>query len=154
VVATPEPAPINTGPASGLLGFLNSYPNPFLRFSASTNPSPTGSTKSSPRLGATRKVTSTSVATISLNEPSPSSLSRVRGQLYPLSTIIIVALISFLVGSLLRSLLSPADFIYVATDLRETEGQFKTGWREIRRLLEIRYIAAGWDFQVAVVRRH
>ncbi|KAJ2930041.1 hypothetical protein H1R20_g7047, partial [Candolleomyces eurysporus] len=28
------------------------------------------------------------------------------------------------------------------------------GWREIRRLLEIKYILGGWDFQVAAVRRH
>jgi hypothetical protein len=66
---------------------------------------------------------------------------------------IIVALISFLVGSLLRSLLSPADFIYVAPDLKEAEGG-QTGWREIKRLLEVKYIFGGWDFQVALVRRH
>ena len=66
---------------------------------------------------------------------------------------IIVALISFLVGSLLRSLLSPADFIYVAPDLKEAGGG-QTGWREIKRLLEVKYIFGGWDFQVALVRRH
>jgi hypothetical protein len=62
-------------------------------------------------------------------------------------------LIAFLLGSLLRSLISPADFIYVATDVKDTEAM-SSGWREIKRLLEVKYIVGGWDFQIAVVRRH
>ena len=74
---------------------------------------------------------------------------------YPLSTVILVGLIAFLIGSLLRSLLSPADFIYVVTDVGEAETANSVGgWREIRRLLELKYFVGGWDFQVAVVRRH
>jgi len=65
---------------------------------------------------------------------------------------IIIALIAFLIGSLLRSLLSPADFIYVVTDLQGVE--HTTGWREIKRLVEVKYIFGGWDFQIAMVRRH
>lgn len=73
---------------------------------------------------------------------------------YPLTTVLLVGLIAFLIGSLLRSLLSPADFIYVVTDIREAEEANNVGgWREIRRLLEIKYLVGGWDFQVAVVRR-
>ncbi|RXW24854.1 hypothetical protein EST38_g1025 [Candolleomyces aberdarensis] len=95
-------------------------------------------------------------------EPSPSSgavqVQSVQKGLYPLSTVIIVALIAFLIGSLLRSLLSPADFIYVVSNVQEAEEANKVtaggGWREIRRLLEIKYILGGWDFQVAAVRRH
>jgi len=69
--------------------------------------------------------------------------------------VLFVALIAFLIGSLLRSLLSPADFIYVATDIGEAEDAGEViGWREIRRLLEIKYVLGGWDFQVAAVRRH
>jgi hypothetical protein len=72
-----------------------------------------------------------------------------------MSTVLVVALIAFLIGSLLRSLLSPADFIYVVTDLRDAEeANSVAGWREIRRLLEVKYVVGGWDFQVAVVRRH
>ena len=56
------------------------------------------------------------------------------GRAYPLSTVVVVALIAFLVGSLLRSLLSPADFIYVVTDEKEI-GSVDAGWREIKRLL-------------------
>lgn len=73
--------------------------------------------------------------------------------LYPLSTVIIVSFIAFLLGSLLRSLLSPADFIYVLQDA-PTDAEESTGWREIRRLLEVKYLVGGWDFQIAVVRRH
>ncbi|KAF8997878.1 hypothetical protein BDQ17DRAFT_1400949 [Cyathus striatus] len=69
----------------------------------------------------------------------------------PLSTLVVVALIAFLIGSLLRSLISPADFVYVDRGGGSMEGG--SGWREMRRLLEVKYIVGGWDFQVAVVRR-
>ena len=84
---------------------------------------------------------------------------------YSISTLIAAILIAFLLGSLLRSLLSPADFIYVVTDLPDAPdgvtrapsgglGLVESGWREIKRLVEIKYIVGGWDFQIAVVRRH
>lgn len=50
-------------------------------------------------------------------------------------------------GSLLRSLLSPADFIYVVTDEQEVGS-------EMKRLLEFKYVLGGCDFQITVVRRH
>lgn len=74
-------------------------------------------------------------------------------QEYPLRAVILIALIAFLLGSLLRSLLSPSDFIYVVTDVGSME-QVEGGWREIRRLVEVKYLVGGWDFQIAVVRRH
>lgn len=81
--------------------------------------------------------------------------NKVAQRLYPMSTVLVAALIAFLIGSLLRSLLSPADFIYVVTDLRDAEEANNVGgWREIRRLLEVKYLVGGWDFQIAVVRRH
>jgi hypothetical protein len=67
---------------------------------------------------------------------------------YPLRTVILVAIISFLVGSLLRSLLSPADFIYMSE-----ENDDGGPWREVKRLVELKYVLGGWDFVVAVVRR-
>jgi len=74
---------------------------------------------------------------------------------YAFSTLVFVGLIAFLIGSLLRSLLSPADFIYVVGDRNDIrEAQFGGEWREIRRLLEIKYLFGGWDFQIAVVQRH
>ena len=74
----------------------------------------------------------------------------------PLSSVIVIALISFLLGSLLRSLLSPADFVYIARDVQDMHefGDEHGGWRELRRLMELRYIFGSWDFVVAVVRRH
>lgn len=72
-----------------------------------------------------------------------------------MSTVLVVAVIAFLIGSLLRSLLSPADFIYVVTDLKDAEeANNGVGWREMRRLVEMKYVVGGWDLQVAVVRRH
>jgi hypothetical protein len=70
-----------------------------------------------------------------------------------MSTVLIIALIAFLIGSLFRSLLSPADFIYVVRELGE-DGEAKD-WRlrEIRRLIEVKYIAWGYDVHIALVRR-
>ncbi len=49
-------------------------------------------------------------------------------------------------------MLSPADFVYVVSDLKDAE-DVSSGWREIKRLLEVKYLVGGWDFQVALVRR-
>jgi hypothetical protein len=82
--------------------------------------------------------------------PQPMALGTRR---FTLWAVIVIGLISFLIGSLLRSLLSPADFIYVVPDLKEA-GEMSGGWREVKRLVEVKYIVGGWDFQIAVVRRH
>jgi hypothetical protein len=68
------------------------------------------------------------------------------------SRLIVVAVIAFLLGSLLRSLISPADFVYIGEARPETEGG--GGWRELRRLVEVKYVFGGWDLQIAAVRRH
>ncbi|KAG8221133.1 hypothetical protein J3R82DRAFT_2667 [Butyriboletus roseoflavus] len=160
VVQTPAP----TASSGGLLGFLNAYPNPLARWTTSSKtqspirpPSLASSRRSSGTIPKVpggliedetriRETTSTASTTTSI-PTSPSS------KMYPLSIILVVALIAFLIGSLLRSLLSPADFIYVVTDIKDAE-EVSTGWREIRRLVEVKYIVGGWDFQIAVVRRH
>ncbi len=77
----------------------------------------------------------------------------VRDAAYPLSTVVIVALISFLLGSLLRSLLTPAEFVAPYHSGGEVS-RSEEGWREIKRLVEIKYLVGGWDLVVAVVRRH
>jgi hypothetical protein len=69
------------------------------------------------------------------------------------ATVIIVAIIAFLVGSLLRSLISPADFIYMGSSKSPSEHPDADGWRQVKRLVEIKYGWWGWDFVVAVVRR-
>lgn len=159
---TPTPTTVTSG---GLLGFLNVYPNPLALWTMSAKghsqvrpPSLASSRRSSGTLpkvpgglieGETRE-TETAPTALSMTTTMPTSPSP---KLYPLSIILVVALIAFLIGSLLRSLLSPADFIYVVTDIKDAE-EVSTGWREIRRLLEVKYIVGGWDFQIAVVRRH
>ncbi|SCZ93898.1 BZ3500_MvSof-1268-A1-R1_Chr6-3g08965 [Microbotryum saponariae] len=83
---------------------------------------------------------------------------------YSLSFVLVVAIISFLLGSLLRSLLTPADYIIYRP--AEAEGQqveralmqaFDTErrWREARRLIEIRLFPRlfNWDYIVAAVKR-
>ncbi|EGN96898.1 hypothetical protein SERLA73DRAFT_75747 [Serpula lacrymans var. lacrymans S7.3] len=148
------------------LSFLNSYP---LSRLASSAPWASATVATVVAVAPSSVVSTPSGSSLSGNsaklpeplgdadQPAPSvSLSGVRSAVstsYPLSTVIIIALIAFLIGSLLRSLLSPADFIYVATDIKEAE-EAGAGWREIRRLLEVKYIVGGWDFQIAVVRRH
>ena len=153
----------SSGPG-GLLGFFQMYHNPLTRF-----------TGASSATGANGTTSGTVVVGVSLpgglpdgvshSEPRETISGNASGTTitmgmhhrreYPLSTVILVGLIAFLIGSLLRSLLSPADFIYVVTDVGEAETANSVGgWREIRRLLELKYFVGGWDFQVAVVRRH
>ncbi|THH28692.1 hypothetical protein EUX98_g5497 [Antrodiella citrinella] len=171
-VADNEPRSPDTT-TSGILRFLNSYPNPLLRFSSSSSRQVPGAltSASSPALvGSQQRVLSSSslssekskakerdaASSTSLIAEGVAFMSKTRvvQQMYPLRTLIIAALIGFLLGSLLRSLISPADFIYVSTDMKDVESTAASGWREIRRLVEIKYILGGWDFQIAVVRRH
>ncbi|SCV67425.1 BQ2448_5036 [Microbotryum intermedium] len=83
---------------------------------------------------------------------------------YSLSCVLVVAIISFLLGSLLRSLLTPADYIIYRP--ADAEGQhveralmqaFDTErpWREARRLIEVRLFPRlfNWDYIVAAVKR-
>lgn len=142
---------------SGLLRFLNSYPNPLTRFTAPggrARPllrSLSGSTAASaPTPGGSSSSSKDDVETTAHGATATLSAGRATAPTYPLSTVIVVALIAFLIGSLLRSMLSPADFVYVVGDAKDVE---QAGWREIRRLFELKYIVGGWDFQVALVRR-
>ena len=100
---------------------------------------------------------------LSIQQTTTALADRMCAPRFSISTLVAAVLIAFLIGSLLRSLLSPADFIYVVTDLRDVPGytespggvgRIEPGWREIKRLLEVKYLFGGWDFQVAVVRRH
>ncbi|EMD39336.1 hypothetical protein CERSUDRAFT_112974 [Gelatoporia subvermispora B] len=163
IAATPEPSPeasesgpqvapapaepqAGDSPAAGLLRFFNGYPNTLLRLAGPMQRSVSGS-GSTPEARVGGAETKTAVAV----REAAGARRAWRG--YPLSTVLVIALIAFLIGSLLRSLVSPADFVYVVTDPRDAETE-KAGWREVRRLLELKYIVGGWDFQVAVVRRH
>lgn len=155
---------------NGFMRFFNAYPNPLTRFAA---PGAVGKSG----VPILRSLSGSTVASAQMKdapEGSGSGLEQLAGLSstsggagpsgarsqssrrcsYPLSTVVIIALIAFLVGSLLRSMLSPADFVYVVSDLKDVSEDMSAGWREIRRLLEVKYIIGGWDFQVALVRRH
>ena len=78
---------------------------------------------------------------------------------YPLSVLLLVALIAFLFGSLLRSLLTPADFILYPRPEGEVDMNLLAAlephrrWRQARRLLEIRLPFLRFDLMIASVRR-
>lgn len=182
-----------TSSGQGFFGLLNSYQNQLLRLAsintgtksteANADVQDKASTEGIPdsQLSDSRTQDSSGTAekagdnqaevSATVTQPTSSLCRSLEPRRFTLSTLIAVALIAFLLGSLLRSLLSPADFIYVVRDLKEAEGivplnggggeergkmpnAIETGWREIRRLLEVKYLVGGWDFQVAVVRRH
>ena len=148
--------------SGGLLGLWQIYgTNPLTRLAGGVGGTSVGGALVPGGLSDMKSITAnfgnSEVSTSDGNDKAQENESRGGGdtaKLYPLTTVLLVGLIAFLIGSLLRSLLSPADFIYVVTDLREAEEANNVGgWREIRRLLEIKYLVGGWDFQVAVVRR-
>lgn len=149
----------------GFLGFLQGYPIPLTRFASgsisngknghkATNTGTSSASNASPA-GRGKSVSASSTDVVPGALVDLAAVASTIPKTYPLSTVVIVALIAFLIGSLLRSLLSPADFIYVVKDLREAEDAGVVGgWREIRRLFEMKYVLGGWDFQIAAVRRH
>lgn len=110
-----------------------------------------------------------SVATVAAQATAP-ALAASTAPRYSLTFVLIVAVIAFLLGSLLRSLLTPADyFIYPESFLSDTAtsaaDKYKMEraimqaidpsrrWREARRLFEIRsFFFSKWDLIVAVVR--
>lgn len=79
---------------------------------------------------------------------------------YTTRHLVMTALIFFLLGSLLRSLLSPADF-FIVPDASTTETRLlnliaqRGQWREARRLLELRWplLSHRWALIVATVRQ-
>lgn len=133
-----------TVPTSSLLRFLNVYPSAFFRRGSRT-------------IDFSNKSSSPGSASPSQNDSTAPSLAvkiDVREtRLYPLSTVLIIGLISFLFGSLLRSLLTPADFVFISQDLNDLEDG-RGHWREIKRLVEFKYAIGGWDFLIGIVRRH
>ncbi|KAI5123211.1 hypothetical protein M0805_003977 [Coniferiporia weirii] len=179
----PDTLPADTD--RGFFGFLTSYQNSLsssLRFVSGVStptqivpkaPGAFPSPAPTPPLGGGDPLSESTSSSPAVPPPSSgltaaSALAVVRSATVPrfsISTLIAAMMIAFLLGSLLRSLLSPADFIYVVTDLGDVPdgvtrapggglGAVEPGWREIKRLVEMKYIVGGWDFQIAVVRRH
>ncbi|KAG6811308.1 hypothetical protein H0H92_008065 [Tricholoma furcatifolium] len=157
----------------GLLGFLHAYNNPLITRFTSANANASTSTTTTNDTATDNNSTSTG-STNSDGPPStaegvprtkesgspklPGGLGETeagtttgtmaRGRQFGMSSVLVVALIAFLIGSLLRSLISPADFVYFVSDGKEAEKG--SGWREIRRLFELKSVVGGWDLQVAV----
>lgn len=137
-------------PTSGLWNFFNMYPSAlFKRGSLTVDISPNNLKSRSSTLCGSESPSRSSSSITSVGMKTDVMNTR----LYPLSTVLIIGLISFLFGSLLRSLLTPADFIYISEDLSELDDGHG-GWREIKRLVEFKYAIGGWDFLIGIVRRH
>ncbi|KIY63378.1 hypothetical protein CYLTODRAFT_458158 [Cylindrobasidium torrendii FP15055 ss-10] len=156
----PSPSP-PTPTGSGIFSFFQNYQSSLSRLSLAgpvTLPQLPGLkgivsvAEEKPRL----RITDGKTPTAPTRPSTPTSTMVAPGQrMYPLSSLILTALIAFLIGSLIRSLVTPADFIYVVRDLSEVEETSNfNGWRELKRLFEVKYVLGGWDFQIAVVRRH
>ena len=79
---------------------------------------------------------------------------------YRLSFVLLVAAMSFLIGSLLRSLLSPGDYVFFTRSLDNVEGAMlelldpKRTWKYAVRLFEVPIPGLGRDLITAVVERH
>lgn len=163
LVVQPDIANVASG---GLLGLFNSYSAPLSRFTSTAawksnkgppSPSPSTSRRTS---GSLLKLPSFPGGMSDSDSPSTTAKAAAPAILTPmfsLPMLLLVAVMSFLAGSLLRSLLSPAEFVYIISDLQghiDNGGCIDNGWREMKRLFEMKYIAGGWDFQVALIQRH
>jgi hypothetical protein len=83
-----------------------------------------------------------------VDAPSRPPLLELQGARYSFATLLVIALVAFLFGSLLRSLLSPTDYIYTPTQVED--GQ--QGWRQISRLLEINFPLVHMGLIIGVIR--
>ncbi|KIY53618.1 hypothetical protein FISHEDRAFT_55052 [Fistulina hepatica ATCC 64428] len=152
-------------PNSSRRGLFSFLPTPILEWTTNgSSPSPSPGPPSRRVPGAfhhsSPPTPSSGVATPDDQHPASTTVLQ-RPRTYTMSSLILVALMAFLMGSLLRSLLSPADYIYIAADVeraaadlgQEGGGQSLdfTGWREIKRLIELKYIFGGYDLQVALI---
>ncbi|POY74273.1 hypothetical protein BMF94_2711 [Rhodotorula taiwanensis] len=108
-----------------------------------------------------RLTTNMLASTVDVTETSATGVVAVR-RTYTLSFVLVVAIIAFLIGSLLRSLLTPADYIIYRPESAVEHSQVEHAllsaldvnrrWREARRLLELRGLF-GWDLMLAAVKR-
>ncbi|GAA5924753.1 hypothetical protein JCM3775_005461 [Rhodotorula graminis] len=116
-------------------------------------------------LGTYQRLGSTIMATtVDVTETSPTGAVAVR-RTFTLSFVLLVAIISFLIGSLLRSLLTPADYIIYRPESASQHAAVEHAllqavdphrrWRTAKRLFELRtgWSGSSWDVIVAAVRR-
>ncbi|GAA5849765.1 hypothetical protein JCM8547_000556 [Rhodosporidiobolus lusitaniae] len=142
--ASSADSPLAHGAAGPLLNILNSYPLSRLGTSVINATAPVVVTESTTMEGGAVAVRRT----------------------YTLSFVLLAGVIAFLLGSLLRSLLTPADYIIYRPDSAAQHGAVEQAllqafdphrkWKEARRLLELRSAWGGWfgwDIIVAAVKR-
>ncbi|GAA5837944.1 hypothetical protein JCM9279_004073 [Rhodotorula babjevae] len=116
-------------------------------------------------LGTYQRIGSTIMATtVDVTETSPTGVVAVR-RTFTLSFVLVVAIISFLIGSLLRSLLTPADYIIYRPESASQHAAVEHAllqavdphrrWRTAKRLFELRtgWSGSSWDVIIAAVRR-
>lgn len=128
------------------------------------SPEPIDGAKASPANG--------DLKAVSADEASgtrPRLMRRLDAPSVSLWTLLVVGLLSFLLGSFLRSLVVPADFVYLppegATSVG-SDGQSqwselqrlialnqREDWKEMKRLIEFRGPFGRWDVVLAVIRR-
>ncbi|CEL56376.1 hypothetical protein RSOLAG1IB_07762 [Rhizoctonia solani AG-1 IB] len=135
--------------STSLFGFLSAYTNTVNKMPPITDAEKEPKLKTQEPLSETQPPEQTTATMVAPAESRQLLLDRRHSTM----SLLIVAIIAFLVGSLLRSLISPADFIYMGSTKSPNENTNADGWRQVKRLVEIKYAWWGWDFVVAVVRR-
>ncbi|KAG8718152.1 hypothetical protein FRC09_013088 [Ceratobasidium sp. 395] len=156
ILSTPKspvrPTPSRRPSASAIFGFLSSYTSPAARMTPINDTEKVIKPPPSPVPAPLPTIPEPVAVQVQEQIPVQNFFFDRR---HSGARLIIVALIAFLVGSLLRSLISPADFIYMAPDSPNSPSMTldASGWRQVKRLVEIKYAWWGWDFVVAVVRR-
>ena len=152
--------PVTEGPAVGLLGFLGQYrrssgPGTQSKFNHAKY-WPVSSTLSVPGRWLSRQTSLSNIEVTPGPEMKPSSSGRFTEQsatpwqiptTFRLRAVIFVALIAFLLGSLLRSILSPGDFVLINGHI----GRGVPQWQEIKRLMHLHIFSFG--LVIAIVRR-
>lgn len=148
-------------PASGLLGFLGQYRRSSGGVLSKSSPIsywPTATTLHVPGRWLSRQPSVSSI-----DAPSPVAKSPLTGAVttqvvgtrattsapmtFGLRAVVFIAVISFLLGSLLRSILSPADFVLINGHI----GRGVPEWQEIKRLMHIHAFSFG--LVIGIVRR-
>lgn len=151
--------PVSEQPNSGLLGFLGQYRRSsgpgMLSKPGSSSYWPTSNTLI-PGRWLSRQPSLSSIEPHSpipkppFNDGMSTTLATVHRSIpttFGLRAVIFISVIAFLLGSLLRSILSPADFVLI----NEHVGRGAPEWQEIKRLMHIHVFSFG--LVVGIVRR-
>ena len=151
--------PVSELPGSGILGFLGQYRRGS-GYGTQSRPAPTSYWSTSASLAVPGRWLSRQASMSSIDAPSPVVKSSSSGEIadqisaplrapvtFGLRAVILIAVIAFLVGSLMRSLLSPADFILINGHI----GRGVPEWQEIKRLMHVHAFSFG--FVVGIVQR-